>query len=190
MMPMLDDARRDLAAVCNEPIVAAVIAHKDPERSGVKKLFGKGKGGAGPKLRHNNWLVLTPTSLRLFALGGRTGMKVKEDLGAFPRASIDISCTEIDRESYWASTGQTMEYRCYNLHVTGHDAAGQPVDVSMDVRAYPGALFGDDAELLEAGELADESDPEIAEGTQFLRDAAAEVRTMVDAIVTGCGPQG
>lgn len=167
-----------LAGRCPEPILAAVLVHRSADGPGrLKRAL---RGSAGPKLRTNNYLILTPTQVRLFALGGRTGMKPKEDLGAWPLGTVRVSSTGYaDRNAYFASTGSSYDYRVHRLHL---EAPG--LDLLLDVMADAG-LSELDRDLLALGSEAD--NPDMAEAIAGLKEMDGEVTAMVTAIVSGTG---
>lgn len=174
-------ARTTLAKHLTEPIEAAVMVHRGPDTGGggLKRVFGQKT--VASKLRHTNYLVMTPTHLRVFPLGGRTGLVPKDEIAAWRREDVTVTSTIEERSSYFASTGSSYEYRVHRLHLTGPD-----LDLTVDVRADGGLELGDVA-LLEDQALLQETDPDVREAMEGLRESAAEVASMVDAIIAGTG---
>ena len=105
------------------------------------------------RLGINNYLVLTPTHVRLYALGGRTGLKVKDELGAWPRSQVQVRMEMAERSSFMASTGSSLEWRVFCLQLSGPD-----LDVSVDVRADGGLFVDDDDFMAQEGVEADARD--------------------------------
>ena len=121
--PTHDPAVAAAAAACRQPIEAAVMVVRGPETKG-------GRHSLGRDLRTLNLLALTPTHLRLFALGGRTGLKVKAEVAAWPRGQVAITATDAERSSFFASTGSSYDYPVHELHV-----AAPGVELTVDVMA-------------------------------------------------------
>ena len=117
-------ARTDLDGRCPEPVETVLLVHPSGRR---KKVFGRKQ--LASRLGINNYLVLTPTHVRLYALGGRTGLKVKDELGAWPRSQVQVRMEMAERSSFMASTGSSLEWRVFCLQLSGPD-----LDVSVDVR--------------------------------------------------------
>ena len=143
---------------CGEPIEAALLVLRSPDTGGgggLKRLFGGGKTLAA-QVSSRNYLALTPTHLRLFALGGRTGLVPKEEIAAWPRGTVSITTEDVIRDSYWASTGNTHQIPVHKLVITGG-----PEQLTVDVMAAD----PDDAEVLgdePAREIAHELDQILA----------------------------
>lgn len=146
------------SAACGEPIEAALIVIRNPDTGGggLKRLFGAKSLAA--HLRTLNYLVLTPTHLRLFTLGGRAGTKPKDEIAAWPRGSVSISVTDVTRSSYFASTGSHIDYPVHALHITGPG-----VDLHVDLMA---------ADPVDAEVLGPEPAREIAEELNRLLDGS------------------
>ncbi len=122
--------REGVSALCGQETEAGLLVVRNDEssRSVANRIVGHGSLGA--KLRTLNFLALTPTHLRLFTLGGRTGVKVKEELAAWPRGSVHVEVENVVRCAYYASTGSTYDYPVHVLRITGPD-----VGLSIDVMA-------------------------------------------------------
>ncbi len=180
MMPTVTTAQRDLAELCPEPVIAAVMCHRGPGASGLKKLFGSKDPSS--QLAINNWLVLTPTALRIISLGGRTGMKPRKEVAAWPRAAVLVAVEGAEVSSYFASTGSSLDYRVHRLHITAADGTM----LVTDVRSAP-MLFGDDQDLVTYEAIAAESDPDVREAMLGLREMTDEVNVNLATILTGCG---
>lgn len=161
-------ARADLAEHCPTGIDAVLLVHPASRR---KKVFGRKE--LASRLHINNYLVLTPERVALFGLGGRTGMKLKDELGSWPRSSVRATAERAERSSYFASTGSSLEYRTFCLHLTGPG-----LDLSVDVRADAG-LFTDDLDMVESHH----DDPEIEADMAEMRAEAAATAGLVDAFV-------
>ncbi|MCU1356578.1 MAG: hypothetical protein JWM89_1996 [Acidimicrobiales bacterium] len=115
---------------CGEPITAAVLAVRGPATGGVgpNRMFGR--SNLAKELKILNLIALTATHVRLFTLGGRTGLKPKDEIGAWPLGAVQIQITDADRSSYYASTMSTIDYQ---VHVVRLLADG--VDLAVDVMA-------------------------------------------------------
>ena len=132
----LTQVRDGASALCGQPIEAAVLVVKSPEDRGAKRLFG-GKT-LGSQLKTLNYLAVTPTHLRLFALGGRNGLKPKTELAAWPRGGVMIEVQDLVRTSFFASTGTNMEFPVHALRLTSPGVelfvdvmAGDPADAAV-----------------------------------------------------------
>ena len=106
-------ARTDLDGRCPEPVETVLLVHPSGRR---KKVFGRKQ--LASRLGINNYLVLTPTHVRLYALGGRTGLKVKDELGAWPRSQVQVRMEMAERSSFMASTGSSLEWRWWPRFAT------------------------------------------------------------------------
>ena len=109
-----------LGARYGEPVLAAVLVHRSPDQPRRK----------GPKLHINNHLALTPTALRLCGLGGRTGVKIKGDLMAWDRRSVEVQAYDADRSVWFNTTMSHMDYSVHALRISGPEA-----DLVVDVMA-------------------------------------------------------
>jgi hypothetical protein len=172
-------ARTALRKHCDDEIEAAVLVHRGPDTGGggLKKVFGQKT--VASRLKHNNYLVLTPTHLRMWALGGRTGLVPKDEIACWRRDEVTVSSRLEDRSSYFASTGSSYEYRVYRLQITG-----PATDLTVDVRADAGLELGD-LDFLDDDVRAAEMDGDVREAMQGLHEAAVETESMVQAIVDG-----
>lgn len=166
-------ARDHLSGHCPEPVEAVLLVHPPGHR---KKVFRRKL--LSSRLHILNYLVLTPTHVRLFGLGGRTGMQVKEQLGAWPRGEVQVRMETTERSSFFASTGQTLEWRVFCLHLSGPD-----LELAVDVRADGGLFIGDE-------DFLDQPDPgpEVQEAIDGLREEAAAIHDSVDAFVRALAP--
>src|SRR5690606_23241367 len=145
-----------LGDACPEPIEAAVLVHRGPETGGggLRKVFG-GRTAASRRAI-NNYLAPTPTHLRLITLGGRTGVKPKDEIGAWPRGSVRIDSRTEERHTHYVSYGTSTDQRVFRLRLTGAD-----LDLTVDVMSHGGL---DVADIEALGNLDDETDPEVREG--------------------------
>lgn len=159
-----------------EPVQVAVFAHKGPKKAGngVRRVFGAKDPAA--RMRVNNLLVLTPGHVRLVALGGRSGLKPKEEIGAWPLGSVRIDSTLEDQHTFFVGSGMSMDQQVFRLHLHGD---GQ--ELVMHVMANAGLDVGDLAAL----EGSD--DPDVQEGAAGLAESAAETEQGVRAIVSATG---
>ncbi|HEV7720380.1 MAG TPA: hypothetical protein VGO60_03810 [Iamia sp.] len=106
---IFEQLRAELSGICGQPIEAAVMVHKSPDQP----------TRGGPRLAINNHLALTPTHLRLHRLGGRTGMKVKDEVQAWDRRSVRVEVCDAARSSWFASTGSSYDFDVHSLRITG-----------------------------------------------------------------------
>lgn len=166
-------ARTDLGGRCPEPVETVLLVHPSARR---KKVFGRKH--LASRLGINNYLVLTPTHVRLYALGGRTGLKVKDELGTWPRGQVQVRMEMAERSSFMASTGSSLEWRVFCLHLTGPD-----LDLSVDVRADGGLFVDDDDFMAQEG-----VEPEVQETIDLFREEAAITSDTVDAFVRALSP--
>jgi hypothetical protein len=177
----LQQVSHTLAGHCPEPIGAALVVHRGPETGGggLKRLFGAKE--LASRLRAANQLVLTPTHIRLFALGGRSGRQAKEQLGAWPLGQIRIDARIEELSTFFASTGSSIDQHVFRLHLLGPE-----LDLIVDAMAYAGL---DDLalEMLDAQALADETDPDVREGMAGLQEMSEETAAMVAFFVQATG---
>ncbi|MBP7630519.1 MAG: hypothetical protein KA758_08725 [Acidimicrobiales bacterium] len=166
-------ARTDLDGRCPEPVETVLLVHPSGRR---KKVFGRKQ--LASRLGINNYLVLTPTHVRLYALGGRTGLKVKDELGAWPRSQVQVRMEMAERSSFMASTGSSLEWRVFCLQLSGPD-----LDVSVDVRADGGLFVDDDDFMAQEGVEAD-----VQETIDLFREEAAITTDTVDTFVRALAP--
>lgn len=166
-------AKEALTEHVPEPVESVLLVLPSARR---KKVFGRKQ--LASRLHATNYLVLTPTHLRLFGLGGRTGLKVKETLGAWPRSQVRVSMEMAERSSFFASTGQTLEWRVYCLHLTGPD-----LDLSVDVGAEGGLFLGDEDFMAQ-----ENAEPEVQETIDSFREEVAIAKANVDAFVLALTP--
>jgi hypothetical protein len=173
----IEQVCRTLAGFCPEPIGAALLVHRPDTASGLRRLFGA--KDLSSRLRTCNQLVLTPTSVRLYSLGGRTGTAPKEELAVWPLGSIRIDARIEERSSYFASTGSSIVQHVHRLRVTGPG-----VDLELDAMAYAGL---DDLALDMLDAESTETDPEVREGMAGLQEISEETATMVRFFVGATG---
>jgi hypothetical protein len=177
----LQQVSRTLAGICAEPIGAALVVHRAPDTGGgLRRLFGGGKD-LPSRLRAANQLVLTPTHVRLFALGGRSGMDAKEELGAWPLGQITIYAGIEERSTWFASTGSSIDQHVFRLRLMG-----PALDLTVDAMAYAG-LDDLSLEMLDAQAFADETDPDVREAMAGLQEMSEETATMVAILVRATG---
>lgn len=175
-------ATRRLGARCPEVVEAALLVHRGPATGGggLGRLFGRKT--VASRLRTSNLLVLTPTSVRLYSLGGRTGMDPKDELAGWPRGSIAITSSVEDLHTYFASSGTSLDQKVHRLRLTGAD-----LDLQVDVMANAGLddddLYMLDAEALDPASGAAETDPDVREGMAGLQELSAETDAAVAAFV-------
>ncbi|HEX7135251.1 MAG TPA: hypothetical protein VF228_21940 [Iamia sp.] len=110
---IFDQLRIELSRVYGQPIEAAVMVHKSPDQP----------RRGGPRLAINNHLALTPTHLRLSRLGGRTGVKVKDEVLAWDRRTVRVEAADAARSSWFATTGSSYEFDVHSLRITGPEGS-------------------------------------------------------------------
>lgn len=105
---IFDRLREQLSAIYGEPIEASVMVHRSPDQP-----------RGGPKLGINNHLALTPTRLRLHRLGGRNGVKVKDEIAGWDRRTVRVEVREVERSSWLATTGSSYDFSVLGIRITG-----------------------------------------------------------------------
>lgn len=184
----IDDTLRQvsgsLAGRCLEPIGAALVVHPSPgtRGGGLRRLLGS--RALRDRLRASNQLVLTPTHVRLFALGGRSGTEPREELAAWPLGRIRVDARIEERSSWFASTGSSIDQHVFRLRLVGPD-----VDLTVDAMAFAGL---DDLalDLLDPSALAHETDPDVREGMAGLQEMSEETAAMVAIFVQATAGAG
>ncbi len=106
---IFDQLRVEVSRSCREQVEAALMVHRSPDQP----------RRSGPRLGINNHLALTPTRLRLHRLGGRTGVKVKDEVMAWDRRTVRVEAADATRSSWFASTGSSDDFDVHSLRVTG-----------------------------------------------------------------------
>jgi hypothetical protein len=109
---VFDRLREELSRVYGEPIEASVMVHRSPDQP-----------RGGPKLAINNHLALTPTSVRLHRLGGRTGVKVKDEVAVWDRRTVRVEAREVERSSWLATTGSSYDFAVHSIRITGPEGS-------------------------------------------------------------------
>lgn len=116
---IFDTLRHQFEARYGQPIEAAVMVHRSRDQAGAtgpRRLFAK---GAAKDLHINNYLCLTPTHLRLAGLGGRTGVKPKDDVAAWDRRTATIEVADAARAEWMASYWTSYDYDVHALRISG-----------------------------------------------------------------------
>lgn len=113
-------------------VLTGVFAVRGPQTGGVGPNRRFGRRSLAKRLKVLNLIALTPTHLRLFALGGRSGLDAREEIGAWPLGAVHLEIADAERSSFYASTFSSIEYP---VHVVRIRADG--IDVSVDVMADP-----------------------------------------------------
>jgi hypothetical protein len=126
-----------------------VVPCHGTEGRGVRRLFG-GRTLASD-LGRLNLLAATPAEVRLVALGGRTGMRPKDEVAAWPRGQVAVTATPAVRSSYYASTGSSYDYPVFELRITAPDAE-LVVDL-LDADPHDAEVLGDGPRLEIEAEL-------------------------------------
>ena len=75
-----------------------------------------GHGSTG-RLHTNNALVLTPTQVRIIALGGRSGLKPRKDVAAWDRAHVHIEVVDTERRSWLNTTMSWYVAAVHRIHI-------------------------------------------------------------------------
>lgn len=165
----LAQARADLAGRCAEPIEQVLLVHPSGRR---KMVFGR--KDLSSRLGINNYLVLTTTHVRLYSLGGRTGLKMKDELGAWPRTEVRASSDAAERSSFMASTGSSLNWRVICVHLEGPG-----LDLKVDVRGDAGLFIGDE-------DFLDQENPE-GEVQEVIDDLKAEAEFTAASVAAFVG---
>lgn len=114
-----DTLRHQFEDRWGEAIEAAVLVHRSHDQPGAKgpsRLFGQGAPAA---LHINNYLGLTATHLRLAGLGGRTGVKPKDDIAAWDRRTATVEVADAARSEWLASYWTSYDYEVHALRISG-----------------------------------------------------------------------
>jgi hypothetical protein len=122
-------ALEPVAGHVDEPVVRALVvgpagSHEGTIAGTLKGLFGRRKRETG--LHQQNVLVLTPTTVRLFACAGPRGRpsRVEHEVGAWPVASVRVESKAMTKESLGQSpkSFRTSKYYRLTLAVPGAEA--------------------------------------------------------------------
>jgi hypothetical protein len=119
-----------------EPIVRALIVGAPGSQEGtlggaLKSLFGRSRRKS--RLRHQNVLVLTPTSIRLFTCqaGRAYPPEVDEEIGAWRVGKVLVSTEPAKKWSAWSATGSGSQTNYfYDISLTVPDAQ-EPILVQV-----------------------------------------------------------
>lgn len=103
--------RAHLAERFGEPVEALLLVHPSPEK-------GRGPGG---RLRTNNALALTPTSLRLVALGGRSGLRPRREIARWDRRFVVVDVWDTEEQSWFNTTMSWYRWDVHRLRICGPD---------------------------------------------------------------------
>lgn len=128
---IFETLRQQFEARYSQPIEAAVMVHRSSDQAGAtgpRRLFAK---GPAKDLHLNNYLCLTPTHLRLAGLGGRTGVKPKDDIAAWDRTTATIEVADAARSEWMASYWTSYDYDVHALRISGPEVT-LVVDVMAD----------------------------------------------------------
>jgi len=142
---IIEKIRQTVADRSGEPVLAAVFVHRGPKTgsNGLKRLFGT-KNPAS-RLNTNNYLVLTPHHLRLYALGGRNAMTPKEEIAAWPLGQVCIEANDVDRSAFFNTTMSSYDYAAHQLRILAPDV-DLLVDMMADTEREFVGVFGMDPE--------------------------------------------
>jgi hypothetical protein len=111
-----------------EPIVRALVVGAPGSQEGtlggaLKSLFGRSRRKS--RLRHQNVLVLTPTSINIFTCRGGSAYppEVDEEIGAWRVGEVRVSTEAAKKWSAWSATGERFaDNYFYNISLTVPDA--------------------------------------------------------------------
>src|SRR4051812_6340306 len=92
--------RGQMAERYQQPIEAMLMVHQAPD----------GAIGAVGRLHTNNVLVLTPTHLRVVALGGRSGVKPRDEVAAWERSQVLVEGYDTEKGSWMRTTMSWYSY--------------------------------------------------------------------------------
>lgn len=137
--------RQTVADRSGEPVLAGIFVHRGPKTgsNGLKRLFGTRNPAS--RLNTNNYLVLTPHHLRLFALGGRNAVTPKEEIAAWPLGQVRIEATDVDRSTFFNTTMSSYDYAAHQLRILAPDV-DLLVDMMADTEREYAGMFGMDPE--------------------------------------------
>jgi hypothetical protein len=120
--------RQQFEARYGEPVEAQVLVHRSPDQPGARGAGRLLRRGPATAMGINNHLCLTPTSIRLAALGGRSGVKPKDDILAWSRATVAVQAIDAERHAFFASYGSSYDYEVHALRIDGPEG-----DLIVDV---------------------------------------------------------
>ncbi len=116
-----------------EPIVRALVVHPpgavDSSLPGaLRGLFGRKRRQAG--LHYRNVLVLTPTTIRLFACDAKSHPPVvREEVGAWPVSGVRVETVAKEKTTSWEVRG-SVTARFYSMTLT---VPGREEPIELDV---------------------------------------------------------
>src|SRR3954471_9756127 len=92
--------RAQLAERYGQPIEAMLMVHRPPGTGGraVARAFGSKEADA--KLHINNALILTPTKLKIIALGGRSGIKPRDEVASWDRDKVVLDVYDTEHSTW------------------------------------------------------------------------------------------
>lgn len=128
---IFDTLQVQVGELVGEPVEVGLLVHRSDDQPGAKGAGRLLRKGPGIKMRTNNYLCLTPSALHLIALGGRSGVKVKEPLAAWDRRTVTVEAGTANRSSWMASTGSHYTYGVHTLRISGPELT-LVVDVMAD----------------------------------------------------------
>lgn len=117
-----------------EEIVRAMIVHPPGAVDGtlggaLRGLFGRKRRQAG--LHHRNVLVLTPTTIRLYACDAKSQPPVVlDDLGAWPVNQSRVETVAKEKSSWSDTMGGSTTARFYSMKLT---VPGREEPIELDV---------------------------------------------------------
>jgi hypothetical protein len=128
----MEDAVKAVEGRVAEPIVRALLVGSAGSSEGtlggaLKSLFGRSRRRAG--LHSRNALVLTPTSIRVFACDAHGWPpRARDEIGAWPVGSVRVSAEAAEKWSAFnASHSGSQTNRFYDITLTPE--AAEPVVV-------------------------------------------------------------
>jgi hypothetical protein len=130
----MEDAVKAVEGQVPEPIVRALLVGSAGSNEGtlggaLKSLFGRSRRKAG--LHSRNALVLTPTSIRVFACDAHGWPpQARDEVGAWPVGSMRVSAEAAEKWSAFnASHSGSQTNRFYDITLMPTEAGGEPVVV-------------------------------------------------------------
>ena len=104
-----------------EDVVRALLvgpagSHEATVTGTLRSLFGRGKRASG--LAHQNVLVLTSTTVRLFACAGTRTPRAEREVGAWPVTNVRVAARAAEKTTVAEHRGGSVTSRYYVLTLT------------------------------------------------------------------------
>jgi hypothetical protein len=112
--------RTQMAERYGQPAEAMVLVHKAPGTGGnpVGRMLGS-KSSPESRMHVNNALVMTPTHLHLVALGGRSGIKPRDEIAAWDRRAVVLDIFDTEKAAWLNTTMSMYRYAVHRVRICG-----------------------------------------------------------------------